>query len=282
MTPAKYELLVDHFDKSITDPENPGVPLLLREDAFLSDHLSLSDDLETNREWQILNLAFSAIRYHAISQEVQTVRIDLQSRTLGAIPIQRAPLSDSRIPGTAFRATTTPIVRRLVTNSMKIAAILIFVISLAGMGKYIFTRPSGFYDKYYSSYELGTTRGDNSPDRLQQAYQAADWASVVNNFQSKTQKTATDYFLTAMACMEQKKYYNAIGLFKTLISSNSQLKEPYFQDEAEYYLAMSYLATNQTSLAISLFDKIKADPEHLFNKQVRRMSGIDMLILRAK
>ena len=72
-----------------------------------------------------------------------------------------------------------------------------------------------------------------------------------------------------------------IGLLKTLIQYN-QSGEPYFQDEAEYYLAMNYLATGQSAPAIALFNKIKADPRHIFHARVMNMSQLDLRILQVK
>jgi tetratricopeptide (TPR) repeat protein len=84
-----------------------------------------------------------------------------------------------------------------------------------------------------------------------------------------------------MAHMQQKEYYEAISLLKTVILYN-QSREPYFEDEAEYYLAMNYLATGQASPAIALFDKIKADPRHVYHSRVEEMGKLDLGILRTK
>jgi tetratricopeptide (TPR) repeat protein len=84
-----------------------------------------------------------------------------------------------------------------------------------------------------------------------------------------------------MAHMQQKEYYEAISLLKTLILYN-QGREPYFEDEAEYYLAMNYLATGQAAPAVELLDKIKADPRHVYHARVMQMSALDLSILRMK
>jgi len=84
-----------------------------------------------------------------------------------------------------------------------------------------------------------------------------------------------------MARMQQKEYYEAISLLKTLIQYN-QGKEPYFEDEAEYYLAMNYLATGQAARAVELFDQIKADPRHVYYSRVEEMGKLDLGILRIK
>src|ERR1700730_7219186 len=88
-------------------------------------------------------------------------------------------------------------------------------------------------------------------------------------------RTQKDYFLTAMAHMEQKDYYEAISLLKTLILYN-KTGEPYFEDEAEYYLAMNYLATGQPGPAVELFDRIKADPRHTYHSVVEQMGRLDL------
>jgi hypothetical protein len=45
---------------------------------------------------------------------------------------------------------------------------------------------------------------------------------------------------------------------------------------------MSFLANNQADKALPLLDKIEADPDHLYHRQVTEMSGLENLILHAK
>jgi hypothetical protein len=265
MTPDKHKLLIDQLDKSLSDPSGQA-----QDD-------SLGNDPETVKENQILGVALEAIRYSGLTQQVKSVREELAAK-------KSAQASEilPTIPSYIRKTAPTPSVHRFITNAMKVAAVLVLAVSLTGLGKFILTNPSGVYDKFYSPYVMSTTRGSAVPNSVEQAYQAKDWSGVVNAFESNATKTGKDYFLTAMACMEQKKFDQAIELFKTLIQTDQVTREPYFQDEAEYYLAMSYLANHQGSLAVPILTKIKADPHHLFNKKVKEMSDVDMLILRAK
>ena len=269
MTPDKHQLLIDLLDKELADPANRDktVP-------------STGDDPETSKEWAILRVALEAIQFNAISREVQSVVKGFKIGQTGGTLVEM-PVIQNEVTG-SIPAGGAGIVRRFSMSSRRIAAVLLFATCVGGIGKYLFTSPSEIFDTYYSSYALGSTRGGEGLNTLEKAYQDKDWSSVVHTFQFTRSKTGKDYFLTGMAYMEQKEYYEAIGLFKSLIQSNEQSKEPYFQDEAEYYLAMSYLASHQTSPALALLDKIKSDPHHLFNKQVSRMNGIDLLILRSK
>ena len=56
----------------------------------------------------------------------------------------------------------------------------------------------------------------------------------------------------------------------------------YFQDEADYYLALCYLAVNKTELAIPIIEKIKADTSHIYNKKAKGISAIDLKVLQYK
>jgi tetratricopeptide (TPR) repeat protein len=174
-----------------------------------------------------------------------------------------------------------PNARRRISPVLQIAAALIVVIVSTGILKVANTRPEGVFDRNYSDYQLSVTRGADASDALELAYRSKNWAAVYSTFEATHARTQRDYFLTAMAHMQQKEYYEAISLLKTLILYN-KTREPYFEDEAEYYLAMNYLATGQAAPAVELFDKIKADPRHTYHSRVEQIGKLDLGILRMK
>ena len=253
MTPDLYDKIIDQFDKHMRDPEKGQIlpPFI-------------ADDPESLQEWKHLKIAVEAIRFGGLNAQVAAIREQLHSERASIQPTRRGK------------------VHNLFFSAMKVAAAILLVVSLSGIGKYIFTTPSQVYEKYYTSYELGTTRGASARDKLEKAYREKNWSSVLHIYGITETKTSKTYFLAAMADLEQKNYPNAIEKFKTVIRNNGSLPNAYFQDESEYYLALSYLANNQTALAMSLLRQIKADPNHLFNKKVTGMSRVDMPILNAK
>lgn len=291
MTPEQYQSLVDQFDQ--LKGEKP------LDDPFPADS-------ESQREWELLELAVDAVRLHAITERVRQGRMKFEyeqrelERTqaengsadlpvaspLTAVPIGKmADMVEAghRSPGRqqASRPAAVLNIRRRMSPVMQLAAALIVLVVSASVIKIANTRPEGIFDKNYSDYQLSVTRGADVSDALDQAYRSRNWAAVYNAFEATHTKTAKDYFLTAMAHMQQKEYYEAISLLKTLILYN-QGREPYFEDEAEYYLAMNYLATGQAAPAVELFDKIKADPGHVYHSRVMQMSTLDLGILRVK
>ena len=283
MSPEQHQALVDQFDqrKGETPVEGPSPA-----------------SADTRQEWELLELAVEAIQLHAITEQVRRTRMQFEQEQrelergqaenepselpVGAsVPVGKlADLVEAGRPSAASPATVRDI-RRRISPVLQIAAILIVVIVSAGILKVANTRPEGVFDRSYSDYQLSITRGADASDAMEQAYRSRNWAGVYQAFESSHARTQKDYFLTAMAHTQQKEYYEAISLLKTLILYN-QSREPYFQDEAEYYLAMNYLATGQAAQAVELFDKIKADPRHTYFARVQQMSKLDLGILRMK
>lgn len=267
MTPEQYNSLVDQFDQ-------------LKGETPLDD--SHPEDADGRREWELLELAVDAIRLHAITEQVRKGRVKFE---LEQHEVERAQEENGSVDlPAASSLTAVPIgkmIRRRMSPLLQIAAALIVVIVSAAVIKVAGTRPEGVFDKNYSDYQLSVTRGADVSDALEQAYRSRNWAAVYSAFDATHARTQRDYFLTAMAHMQQKEYYEAISLLKTVILYN-QSREPYFEDEAEYYLAMNYLATGQASPAIALFDKIKADPRHVYHSRVEEMGKLDLGILRIK
>jgi tetratricopeptide (TPR) repeat protein len=281
MTPEEYKILTDRFDET---------------SGQMTGNQPDSAEAETLREWEILRLARSAIRLYALTEQVKAVRTVFQAaedRQAGVnahtgAKAQTAPNTypaPKRIhqphPIREIPAAPVAKVRRIISPAMQIAAIFIVVMGLAVVIKIANTHPQGIFENNYTAYDLGVTRGEDAPKEIEKAYRAKNWGAVYTAFQTTHTKTQEDYFLTAMARMEQKDYYEAISLLKTLIQFNAS-REPLFRDEAEYYVAMNYLATGQSAQALDLFDKIKADPRHLFHTRVENMSVLDMRILQVK
>jgi hypothetical protein len=290
MTPDQHQSFIDQFDqhKGETPLEGP-----------------YSAGTEERREWELLKLAVDAVQLHAITEQVRQGRMkfeleqgELEQRELehaqaenrlaalpevspvATVPIGKmADMVDARRSSASLAAV--PAIRRRMSPVLQIAAVLILVIVSAGVLKVANTRPEGVFENNYSAYQLSVTRGADVSDALEQAYRSGNWAEVYNIYKATHTKTQKVYFLTAMAHMQQKEYYEAISLLKALIQCN-QTGEPYFEDEAEYYLAMNYLATGQSAPAVGLFDKIRADPRHVYHSRVMKMSDLDLGILRMK
>ena len=68
-----------------------------------------------------------------------------------------------------------------------------------------------------------------------------------------------DYFLAGNAFLTTHQPVKAIDAFTALQQINQPVNTHIFEEDAEYYLALSYLANREPAKAIPIFEKIHAD-----------------------
>ncbi len=226
---------------------------------------AIHNDPAAHEQWEYLQLAKAAVRHGALANQVAAVKEQYYAGQAGNVTIAKKG-----------------IVRKLTFNAMKVAACLFIVLGGWGVLKYTLTSPKDIYNHNYSSYELNTSRGADAAGQLENSYRQKDWNAVVALFNRETNADNKAVFLTAMAEMELKKYPDAIRHLNAIVNKNTTAAEAGFEDEAQYYLALCYLATGQTSQASALFNEIKANPAHLYYKKVRDMSFMDQQVLKYK
>lgn len=246
------QTLIDHLDRS------------LREGITAETQEMIDSDPELIREWRFLHLAVDAIQDAGLYEEVGTVKEQwkIQQQTTVAKP-------------------STGLLRSITRNTAKIAAMLVLVGAGVAFFKYATISSGSLYDKYYSSYSLNTSRGAAEEDAMDKAYQARDWQTVVSLFNPAKRTNRTD-FITGMADLELKKYDDAIEHFEQVLAANAQAGTDYFQDEAQYYLAISWLAKDKVNEALPILEKIRADKNHLYHDKVEQMSFLDLRLVQYK
>ncbi|HTL07016.1 MAG TPA: hypothetical protein VL307_02125 [Chitinophagaceae bacterium] len=255
MSSSKEEILIDYLDNNLSPEDREKVVTLLQTDEDAQQSL---DALQ----WSV-----AAIREQAIVDQVQQVRASLASSAkIVALPANRS----------------TGIVRSFTRNSMKVAAILFLLVTAGGIIKYSTTSNTSVYMDNFSSFDIATARGNSSDDAVELAYRKKDWKAVEDIAAAANEKTAKNAFLAGMAALELKDYNQAIASFSAVLQKNSRATEAYYQDEAEYYLAMSYLAANRGAAALPILQKIRADKDHIFYKKARAISALDLQVLSLK
>jgi tetratricopeptide (TPR) repeat protein len=252
------EQLIDHLDSTHLGQGSVDMDTRIAADA------------ETSLEWKQLRLAVDAVEQAALYEKVSTVRAEWLANRFDAKIV-----SDVQ-PGGA-------VVRSISRVALRAAAVIFVIGASATIYKYSVTSSSGIYSAYYTAYDLNTSRGATvAQDDMEEAYKARNWSGVDDAFKKKKVKNNKSYFLEGMADMEAKKYDEAIGMFQQVMAANSLAGSDYFEDEAEFYLAMAWLARNDVKEAMPLLDKIKADKTHLYHDVVVKMSSLDLRIAAYK
>lgn len=252
------EQLIDHLDSTHNGQGSADVDK------------RVAADPETSQEWRELRLAVDAVEQAALYEQVSTVR----AKWLAHRP-EAAVTTDPKAGGA--------VVRSFSRIALRAAAVILVIGASSAIYKYTVTSSSGIYSDTYTPYDLNTSRGATvAQDDMEEAYRARNWSAVDDAFKKKKVKSNKSYFLEGMADMEAKKYDEAIGMFQQVMAANTLAGSDYFEDEAEFYLAMAWLARNDVKEAMPLLDKIRGDKTHLYHDVVVRMSSLDLRIAAYK
>lgn len=250
-----HEQLIDHFDKTYSDKGSAET-----DPQYLSDP-------DAAREYGYLRMAVEGVQEAGLYEQVESVK----NRWMA----QKAMSTASTAPAGA-------VIRNISRIAMRVAACILILAGGSAIYKYMSTSANHIYSEFSQPYELNTSRGAVAPDEMDEAYRNKNWTAVTELFNKKKDKNNKTYFLAGMAALESRHYDDAIGMFQQVIAANTQSGGDYFEDEAEFYLAMSWLARNEVKEAMPLLDKIRADKNHLYHDVVERMSTLDLRIAQYK
>ncbi len=141
-----------------------------------------------------------------------------------------------------------------------VAASLILVMGLTTLLSR-FSNEGNIYQKFYAKYETtGISRSSNSnADQTLtlalQKFNSKDYESALNLLNeviSKDQNNTVGHFYSGASLQELGKYQNAIKAYEAVVTEKDNL----FVEQAEWYIGLCYLQTNENKKAIKQFKKI--------------------------
>lgn len=274
MTPEETRKLIDHLDESRTGRTSPSLEQLIDQDP------------QAAQEWYYLNLAVDAVRSAGLHEQVASIKENLRKE-------QNAPAKPAyteqyiAVPAnqgmrTAQEKRSGAILRKISRYSLRAAAFILVVCSSTVLYKYLTVSSSSLYGRYFGSYSLSTSRGETTESPVVQAYDTKDWNRVIALAGTTGAKDNQVEFLAGMADLQLNRCDDAITHFEQVIAANAQASTDYYQDEAEYYLAISWLACKKVNQAMPILEKIKADPQHKYHQKVAEMSFFDLRLAQYK
>jgi tetratricopeptide (TPR) repeat protein len=145
-----------------------------------------------------------------------------------------------------------------------------FSLMLAVFASYLYQKasPQRLFSDYYQHYNRPTMRGSSDGSPLKTAYADSNQDAVIREFQASRSPEPEEYLLAGIAFIEVKQPGKAIETFQALIQKNKTANSDFFEDDAEYYLAMAYLDNREPEKAMPIFTKIQANPENSYNSFV--------------
>lgn len=141
-----------------------------------------------------------------------------------------------------------------------IAASLILLLGITGL----LSRHSSqgeLYQKFYNKYETAgivrsaSSTADQTLNSAMQKYEDQDYEAALNLFSkviSNDQNNMAGHFYTGVSLQETGKYQNAIQEYQTVISNKDNL----FIEQAQWYIGLCYLQTNENKKAYKQFRNI--------------------------
>jgi hypothetical protein len=207
-------------------------------------------------EYQYLQLAIDTVRLNAVNEKVSAVRHSFENKP------------------------EKTIVRNIYKICMRVAAILILLLSCASVYKYAYVNDRSVYDQHFTGFELTNTRGEETPNVEVEAYRNKNWNAVIRNYHQGENKSNKYAFLAAMADMQLGRFSQAISLLEQIQSPRSG--DYSFQEEAEYYLSLSYLMNHEENKGLQLLGKIRGNKNHTYYPIALEWSTIDLKIIALK
>jgi hypothetical protein len=250
MNQKTNEILIDYVDGNLNPEDRSRIEKMIRQDP------TTAEDLE------YLKLAIDTVRLNAIREKVSEVRSVQQSVQ------QDASQKKQRV------------IRNFYKTVLRIAAILIFLLSSALMYKIITVTNQSVFNKQFIPFELTNTRGAQIRDTEAEAYSNKNWNEVLRIFQEEKASTNKSRFLAAMAELQLNHFSKAEVLFEGILATSTEDRS--FNEEAEYYLSLTYLVNNKVHKGIEMMNKIKADKNHPYYPLASHFSSIDMKIIELK
>lgn len=159
-------------------------------------------------------------------------------------------------------------VRKITQFTLRIAVGLLVLIIAGGLYQYFTVSPDSLFNEKYASYSIGTSRGNTQQTTIEQHYAQKKYDLVITDFEAMAAPAVKDHFYAGMAYINSSNIDKAIQNLSAVITKNATFNTGEFQDDAEYYLALSYLKQKDFDKALPLFEKIHADKLHLYHDKV--------------
>lgn len=135
------------------------------------------------------------------------------------------------------------------------------------------------FRKFYQPYTISTQR-DATPSAdndLVNLVRSKKYPEAVQLYQRMRPTSAREKFLGGYAALEASAYEIAIQNFTDILANNRFQSLKLYNDEAEYYLGLTYIKSGHAGKAVPLFQRIHDDPGHTYHE---RISGWDLFRLK--
>jgi tetratricopeptide (TPR) repeat protein len=231
------ELLIQYIDGELSAEQLADLQKRILENPALSDEL------------EKLRLAKEAAKSYGLKTRIHTVHTEMMQE-----------LKENPLAKTGSLRSVLPI-------GFRIAATLLVLVGLSALYQYMMATPEKLFAESFQVFPLRETRGATG-NVLEEAYKTGNAEAVILAFTQLTNPKAEDYFLAGNAFLAKGEPAKAVESFLAVEQFNKTNNTHSFEEDAEYYLALSYLANNEPAKSLPIFEKIHSDPSHSYHSKV--------------
>jgi tetratricopeptide (TPR) repeat protein len=218
-------------------------------DQFEFVKKNIEESKAWREEYENLQLAREAMKSYGLKSRIHVIHEEMMSE----------------LKTTA--ASDTGIIRRMLPATLRIAVILVALLGLSAIYQYMVATPEKLFEENFKVFQLRETRSV-SINSLEEVYKSGNSELVIKAFTQLKSAQAEDYFLAGNAYLILGEPSNAIAAFLAVEQFNRTHNTHSFEEDAEYYLGLSYLANNESTKALAIFEKIQADPSNAYHSKV--------------
>jgi tetratricopeptide (TPR) repeat protein len=163
-------------------------------------------------------------------------------------------------------------VKKLIRVFGAVAAVFLVAFTIIVLYWYNNNSAEKLFAEHYHLYRLNAERGAVTVEKsaVISAYERNNFQDAVDAFKGLPSASSREKMTAGSAFLQLHQLDAAASVFTDLIRSNLASGQRLYQDEAEYYLALTYLRKKNYKEAYQLFERIYTDQEHTYNSEVSK------------
>jgi tetratricopeptide (TPR) repeat protein len=222
----------------------------LQGEQLIRLEIRIKEDNNLQQELDNLKISLEAVKTYGLHQKVSS--------------IHSAMMKEFNMQPLHYTGRT----HKFIKYTLRVAATVIIILGGMLLYQYITLSSQSLFQNNFEAYSLHENRGIENGSALEQQYKLGNYPAVIESFRLLQTRTIQDYFIAGNAYLRQNNSLEAIKSFLSVQEMNKVQQTHQYEDDTEYYLAMSYLQHNETAKALPLFEKINADKNHLYHNKM--------------
>ncbi|MCC6287635.1 MAG: hypothetical protein IT249_07100 [Chitinophagaceae bacterium] len=249
---TNIDLIEKYIDGSVNDEEKTIVEELLNNNADLQE------------EYEYMRMAVESVKIAALHKQVGNIAEAYKEGKNNTTVTNSKPAK----------------VRSMGFYAMRAAAAIVVVSASYIAIQYATITPDKLYASAFEDYNPSITRGVSKGTDIEQLYKMGNWDGVLSAVSNES--LPKEKFLAGVSALQLNKADVAADYFNQVIETNKTLSEKPYTQESEFYLALALIRLQNYDAAKKLVNTIKANPEHAYYNQAKKISTFKTTLLSFK